>query len=172
MDIYVRVKAIGKRKDILAPTPYTIPDGICSLRQLLTAVVQKEVAQYNSKEAEAQLIPFLTQQELEDQAKIGKVSFGTIYSDKKADPGKAVANALDIARITVNKNMIPFDPEKPMITSGVRIGTAAVTTRGFGAHEMVDIAECIKLAATDFDNSADYIREKVTAICDKYPLYK
>ena len=94
MDIYVRVKSIGKRKDILAPTPYTIPDGICSLRQLLTAVVQKEVAQYNSKEAEAQLIPFLTQQELDDQAKIGKVSFGTIYSDKKANPDKAVTNAI------------------------------------------------------------------------------
>lgn len=94
MDIYVRVKAIGKRKDILAPTPYAIPDGICSLRQLLTAVVQKEVAQYNSKETEAQLIPFLTQQELDNQAKIGKVSFGTIYSDKKADPGKAVTNAI------------------------------------------------------------------------------
>lgn len=94
MDIYVRVKAIGKRKDILAPTPYTIPDGICSLRQLLTAVVQKEVAQYNSKETETQLIPFLTQQELEDQAKIGKVSFGTIYSDKKADPDRAVTNAI------------------------------------------------------------------------------
>ena len=94
MDIYVRVKAIGKRKDILAPTPYTIPDGICSLRQLLTAVVQKEVAQYNSKETEAQLIPFLTQQELDDQAKIGKVSFGTIYSDKKADPDNSVANAI------------------------------------------------------------------------------
>lgn len=94
MDIYVRVKAIGKRKDILAPTTYTIPDGICSLRQLLTAVVQKEVAQYNSKETGAQLIPFLTQQALDDQAKIGKVSFGTIYSDKKADPDKAVANAI------------------------------------------------------------------------------
>ena len=94
MDIYVRVKAIGKRKDILAPALYTIPDGICSLRQLLTAVVQKEVDRYNNKEAEAQLIPFLTQQELDDQAKIGKVSFGTIYSDKKAVPGKAVANAI------------------------------------------------------------------------------
>ena len=94
MDIYVRVKALGKHKDILAPTPYAIPDGICSLRQLLTAVVQKEVAQYNSKQAEAQLIPFLTQQELDNQAKIGKVSFGTIYSDKKADPGKAVTNAI------------------------------------------------------------------------------
>lgn len=94
MEIYVRVKSVGKRRDILAPTPYTIPDGIGSLRQLLTAVVQKEVAQYNSKEAEAQLIPFLTQQELDDQAKIGKVSFGTIYSEKKADPAKAVANAI------------------------------------------------------------------------------
>lgn len=94
MDIYVRVKALGKRTDILAPTPYTIPDGICSLRQLLNAVVQKEVAQYNSKETEAQLIPFLTQQELEDQAKIGKVSFGTVYSDKKANPDKAVTNAI------------------------------------------------------------------------------
>ena len=94
MDIYVRVKAIGKRKDILAPALYTIPDGICSLRQLLTAVVQKEVDRYNNKEAEAQSISFLTQQELDDQAKIGKVSFGTIYSDKKADPGKAVANAI------------------------------------------------------------------------------
>ncbi len=94
MDIYVRVKAIGKRKDILAPALYTIPDGICSLRQLLTAVVQKEVDRYNNKEVEAQLIPFLTQQELDDQAKIGKVSFGSIYSDKKADPGKAVTNAI------------------------------------------------------------------------------
>ena len=94
MDIYVRVKAIGKRKDILAPAPYEIPDGICSLRQLLTAVVQKEVAQFNSKKTEAQLIQFLTQQEIENQAQSGKVSFGAIYSDKKADPGKAIANAI------------------------------------------------------------------------------
>lgn len=108
MDIYVRVKAIGKRKDILAPTPYTIPDGICSLRQLLSTVVQKEVAQYNSKETEAQLIPFLTKQELDDQAKIGKVSFGTIYSDKKADPVKAVTNAIQcwedgLVRVLMNE---------------------------------------------------------------------
>ena len=111
MDICVRVKAIGKRKDILAPTPYTIPDGICSLRQLLAAVVQKEVAQYNSKKAEAQLIPFLTQQDLDDQANIGKVSFGTIYSDKKADPGKAVANAVQcwkdgLVRVFLNEEAL------------------------------------------------------------------
>ena len=86
--------------------------------------------------------------------------------------GKELEHRLDEVYITVNKNSIPREPEKPFVTSGIRIGTAAVTTRGFGAHEMVDIAECIKLAATDFDNSADYIREKVTAICDKYPLYK
>lgn len=111
MDIYVRVKAIGKRKDILAPTAYTIPDGICSLRQLLTAVVQKEVAQYNSKETEVQLIPFLTQQALDNQAKIGKVSFGRIYSDIKADPGKAVANAIGcwedgLVRVLVNEEEV------------------------------------------------------------------
>ena len=127
MDIYVRVKAIGKRKDILAPTPYTIPDGICSLRQLLTAVVQKEVAQYNSKEAEAQLIPFLTQQELEDQAKIGKVSFGTIYSDKKADPAKAVANAIacwedGLVRVFVNEEELT-DLDAPL-----NLGEQAVLT--------------------------------------------
>lgn len=94
MELYVRIKAIGKRKDILVPTAYTLPDGLCSLRQLLTAVVQKEVALYNSKEAEAQIIPILTQQELDDQARIGKVGFGTIYSHKKADPHKAISNAI------------------------------------------------------------------------------
>ena len=86
--------------------------------------------------------------------------------------GKELERRLDEVYITVNKNSIPREPEKPFVTSGIRIGTAAVTTRGFGAHEMVDIAEFIKLAATDFENNADYIREKVTAICDKYPLYK
>lgn len=73
---------------------YTIPDEICSLRQLLTAVVRKETAQYNSRAAGAQLIPLLTQQELDDRAEVGKVSFGTIYSDRKADIDRAVANAI------------------------------------------------------------------------------
>ena len=118
MDIYVRVKAIGKRKDILAPTPYTIQCEFCSLRQLLTAVVQKEVAQYNSKDTGAQLMPFLTQQALDDQAKIGKVSFGTIYSDKKADPGKAVANAIQcwedgLVRVFLNEEELT-DMDAPL----------------------------------------------------------
>ncbi len=86
--------------------------------------------------------------------------------------GKELERRLDEVHITVNKNAIPNDPEKPFVTSGIRIGTAAVTTRGFEAQDMVDIAEYIKLAATDFENSADYIRERVAKICDKYPLYK
>ena len=85
--------------------------------------------------------------------------------------GKELERRLDEVYITVNKNAIPKDPEKPFVTSGVRIGTAAVTSRGFEAQDMVDIAEFIKLAATDFDNSADLIRERVSKICDKYPLY-
>ena len=58
--------------------------------------------------------------------------------------GKAVANALDLARITVNKNMIPFDPEKPFVTSGIRVGTPAVTTRGLKEAEMVKVADFIE----------------------------
>ncbi len=85
--------------------------------------------------------------------------------------GKELEHRLDEVHITVNKNAIPNDPEKPFVTSGIRIGTAAVTSRGFEAQDMVDIAEYIKLAATDFENSKDYIIENVARICDKYPLY-
>ncbi len=85
--------------------------------------------------------------------------------------GKELEHRLDEVYITVNKNSIPREPEKPFVTSGIRIGTAAVTTRGFKPEDMVKIAEFIKLAATDFENSADYIRAEVTKICDKYPLY-
>ncbi len=85
--------------------------------------------------------------------------------------GKELEHRLDEVYITVNKNSIPREPEKPFVTSGIRIGTAAVTTRGFTPEDMVKIAELIKLAATDFENSADYIRAEVTKICDKYPLY-
>ncbi len=86
--------------------------------------------------------------------------------------GKELEHRLDEVHITVNKNAIPNDPEKPFVTSGIRIGTAAVTSRGFEAQDMIDIAEYIKLAATDFENKADYIRENVARICAKYPLYK
>ena len=85
--------------------------------------------------------------------------------------GKAVANALDLARITVNKNMIPFDPEKPFVTSGIRVGTPAVTTRGFKQEEMKKIALWMKEIATDFDGVKDRITKEVIALCDKYPIY-
>lgn len=86
--------------------------------------------------------------------------------------GKELEKKLDEVYITVNKNAIPNDPEKPFVTSGVRIGTPAVTTRGLVEEDMDVIAECIYLTASDFDNKSDEIRAKVTAICEKYPLYE
>lgn len=86
--------------------------------------------------------------------------------------GKEFEKCLDEVYITVNKNSIPDDPEKPTVTSGIRVGTPAVTTRGLKEEEMKTLAKLFKLAATDFENSADYIREKVTEICKKYPLYE
>ncbi len=86
--------------------------------------------------------------------------------------GKELEQRLDKVYITANKNAIPNDPEKPFVTSGIRLGTPAVTTRGFGKEEMEKIADFIYLAATDFDAKADFIRQGVTEICDKYPIYK
>lgn len=86
--------------------------------------------------------------------------------------GKELEHKLDEVYITVNKNAIPNDPQSPFITSGVRIGTPAVTSRGLVEEDMQTIAHLIKLTATDFDNSADHIRAEVTKICKKYPLYE
>ena len=86
--------------------------------------------------------------------------------------GKALENRLDKVYITVNKNTIPNEKRSPFITSGVRIGTPAVTTRGLLEADMAIIADCIYRAATDFEAQADYIRETVTALCAQYPLYE
>ncbi|MGN0608475.1 MAG: serine hydroxymethyltransferase [Oscillospiraceae bacterium] len=86
--------------------------------------------------------------------------------------GKEFEHRLDEVYITVNKNAIPNDPQKPFVTSGVRIGTPAVTTRGLDTSDMEKIAEFMYLAAKDFDNKADEIREGVNAICAKHPLYE
>ena len=86
--------------------------------------------------------------------------------------GKELQNRLDENHITLNKNAIPGDPEKPSITSGVRIGTAAATTRGLGAEEMKQIAHCIALTAKDFEGTAAEVKATVAAICEKFPLYK
>ncbi len=85
--------------------------------------------------------------------------------------GKELQNRCDEVYITLNKNTVPNDPRSPFVTSGVRIGTPAVTSRGLKEADMEKIAECIWLAATDFDGKADYIREEVTKICDAYPIY-
>ena len=86
--------------------------------------------------------------------------------------GKELEQRLDKVYITVNKNAIPGDPEKPFVTSGVRIGTPAVTARGLGEEDMKTLAKLISLTVSDFEGSADYIRSKVTEICEKYPLYE
>ena len=86
--------------------------------------------------------------------------------------GKELEHRLDEVYITVNKNAIHNDPEKPFVTSGIRIGTPAVTTRGLGVEEMEKIAEYIYLCATDFENKADEIRAGVNEICAKFPLYE
>ncbi len=86
--------------------------------------------------------------------------------------GKVMEKRLDEVHITVNKNAIPNDPEKPFVTSGIRIGTPAVTSRGFKEEEMEKIAELITLTATDFETKADLIRGEVAKLCEKYPLYE
>ena len=85
--------------------------------------------------------------------------------------GKELQTRCDANHITLNKNAIPGDPAKPSVTSGVRIGTAAVTTRGLGAEEMKKIARCISMTAKDFDGTADEVKAMVAEICKKFPLY-
>ena len=86
--------------------------------------------------------------------------------------GKELEHRLDEVRITVNKNAIPNDPEKPFVTSGIRIGTPAVTTRGFDTADMDKIAECIHLVATDFENKMDYVKAEVEKLTAAHPLYE
>ena len=85
--------------------------------------------------------------------------------------GKELQNWCDEVYITLNKNTVPNDPRSPFVTSGVRIGTPAITSRGLKEKDMDKIGECIWLAATDFESKADYIRGQVTKICDEYPIY-
>ena len=85
--------------------------------------------------------------------------------------GKELEHRLDEVYITVNKNAIPNDPQSPFITSGIRVGTPAATTRGLKEDDMVTVGRLIKLAAADFENSAGCIRAEVAKICEKYPLY-
>ena len=85
--------------------------------------------------------------------------------------GKDLQEHCDLNHITLNKNAIPGDPEKPSVTSGVRIGTAAVTTRGLGAEEMKQIAHCVALTAKDFEGTTEEVKATVAEICKKFPMY-
>lgn len=86
--------------------------------------------------------------------------------------GKQAQHQLDEVGITVNKNSVPFDKLSPFITSGIRIGTPAVTSRGMLEEDMVEIAKLIKMTITDFENSANAVRKGVAKLCAKYPLYQ
>lgn len=86
--------------------------------------------------------------------------------------GKELERRLDEVNITANKNAVPGDPEKPTVTSGLRLGTPAATTRGFKEEEMAVIAKCIALAVRDFDAQADHIRAQVAELTTNYPLYE
>ena len=86
--------------------------------------------------------------------------------------GKELEHRLDEVYITVNKNTVPNEPRSPFVTSGIRIGTPAVTTRGLGVEEMDKIADFISLCVNDFEGNADDIRAGVNEICAKFPLYE
>ena len=85
--------------------------------------------------------------------------------------GKELEHRLDEVYITVNKNAIPDDPQSPFVTSGIRVGTPAVTTRGLKEEDLAIVGHLIGLCAKDFEQSSDYIRSEVTKLCAKYPLY-
>ncbi|MBR2343452.1 MAG: serine hydroxymethyltransferase [Clostridia bacterium] len=89
----------------------------------------------------------------------------------KVDTGKEAEHLLDEVGITCNKNAIPYDTQKPFVTSGIRLGTAAVTTRGFCPDDLAEVAKLIAMTLKDFDNNKDEVRARVAALCDKYPLY-
>lgn len=85
--------------------------------------------------------------------------------------GKELSARLDAVNITANKNAIPNDPESPFVTSGIRLGTPAVTTRGFNEEDMIEVAKLIKLTACDFEAKKDEIIARVAKLCEKHPLY-
>ena len=85
--------------------------------------------------------------------------------------GREMQHRCDENHMTLNKNAIPGDPEKPSVTSGVRLGTPAVTTRGLGEKEMRQIGHCVALTARDFENTREEVHSVVAEICRKYPLY-
>lgn len=85
--------------------------------------------------------------------------------------GKELETLLDECNITVNKNSIPNDPQKPTVTSGIRVGTPSVTTRGMKEEDMVVIGNCIAKVIKEKEAALDFVRAEVKKLCKKYPLY-
>ena len=109
MKVFIQVKNAGKRRPALEKREYEIPDGFVALRELINAVVDMEVAAYNSKGIDAAVTRFLTEAEMQDVARRGKIGFGRIYSDKKADGKNARETALQafedgLFRVFVNES--------------------------------------------------------------------
>lgn len=91
---------------------------------------------------------------------------------KQDKTGKEVEHNLDEVGITCNKNTIPNDPKSPFVTSGIRLGTPAVTTRGFKEEDMTEVAQLISMVVDDFENNRSEVAERVKALCAKHPLYE
>ncbi len=94
MKIYVKLTSVGKRRPVLENTPYELPEGILTMRELIAAIVCSEVEKFNDRGTDHMLVSFLTETEIMDQSISGKVGFGRLYSDRKADAEKAVETAL------------------------------------------------------------------------------
>ena len=90
----------------------------------------------------------------------------------KVDTGKEAEHLLDEVGITCNKNAIPFDTQKPFVTSGIRLGTAAVTTRGFTEEDIIEVGKIIAITLKDFENKSEEAKSRVAALCKKHPLYE
>jgi hypothetical protein len=94
LEIFVNVKSAGKRKPTLQQVPYTVPDETRTLAELVRAIVQSEVERYNAKDEGSELAAVLLEQEIAEGEEVGKIGFGRLFNDKKADPEKAVGIAL------------------------------------------------------------------------------
>ena len=94
MQVFINLKAIGKRRPVLARAPYELPDHVNTLKDLITTVVTQEVKAYNAREVDVMLIPFLTADEIKNQATVGKIGFGRLYSEKSANLEKSIEVAL------------------------------------------------------------------------------
>jgi glycine hydroxymethyltransferase len=90
----------------------------------------------------------------------------------KVDTGKLAEHLLDEVGITTNKNAIPFDTQKPFVTSGLRLGTAAITTRGFVEEDVRELAQLISMTLKDYEKNEGEVRTRVAKLCAKYPLYE